>query len=102
MKYTFTVLITTLLLFSTINLFGQTPFQCTGDFYLLRNVGFGQRALSELSVNINTNSVVFTAITGNVGANVSPIGYRSTDNFIYGVHSTQDRLYRIDANGNFL
>ncbi len=78
--------------------YSQVPFNCTGDFYTsLTNSG--SSSLSKVTVDANGN-VVFTTINNNVGASVNAIGYRVTDNLIYGVNPTTENLYRIDANGN--
>lgn len=82
-----------------ISLFAQTPFNCTGDFYTSLTSGFGNSSLHQVTVDANGN-VNFTTINGNIGAQMNAIGYRVTDNLIYGVHPTQENLYRVDANGN--
>ena len=87
------------LLCLNISLSAQTPFTCTGDFYSSLTSGFGNSSLQLITVNAN-GTVNFNQINGNIGAQVNAIGYRVTDNFIYGVHPTQENLYRIDANGN--
>jgi len=76
----------------------QVPFTCTGDFYSSLTSGFGNSSLEKITFDANGN-VVFTTINGDIGAQINAIGYRVTDNLIYGVHPTQENLYRIDATG---
>lgn len=91
-----------LLLFSflcfNIILYAQTPFTCTGDFYTSLTSGFGNSSLQKVTVDAN-GTINFTTINGNIGAQLNAIGYRVTDNLIYGVHPTQENLYRVDATG---
>lgn len=76
----------------------QVPFSCTGDFYSSLTPGFGNSSLEKITFDANGN-VIFTTINSNIGAQINAIGYRVTDNLIYGVHPTQEDLYRIDATG---
>lgn len=78
-------------------LFAQTPFICDGSFYLsLSNSGTSQfyRVIRDPA----SGTISFSPLPNNAGANINAIGYRVTDNLIYGI-SNNDRLYRIDATG---
>lgn len=81
-----------------LTLLAQVPFNCTGDFYTSLTTGNNNSSLHQVTVDVN-NNVTFTTINGNIGAQMNAIGYRVTDNLIYGVHPTQEDMFRIDATG---
>ena len=81
-----------------LTLFAQVPFNCTGDLYTSLTTGSNNSSLHKVTVDANGN-VNFTTINGDIGAQMNAIGYRVTDNLIYGVHPTQENLYRVDATG---
>ena len=89
----------TISLFFTANLFSQTPFTCDGSFYLsLTSSGSSQ--FYRVTIDPVTNNVVFSALANGAGANINAIGYRITDNLIYGVNPSSGNLYQIDATGS--
>lgn len=78
----------------------QEPFPCTGDFYLSLSNNQGNSTFYQLIFDPLTNNANFNQISvGNSGATVNAIGYRSTDNLIYGVNPTTQALFQIDASG---
>lgn len=96
-KKLFSLFITVLFL---TNVQAQEPFVCKGDFYL---------ALSQNGANSNFFRVEIDPITSDVTFNQLPntgidfinsLGYRITNNLIYGLNPDSYRLYIIDANGD--
>jgi gliding motility-associated-like protein len=78
----------------------QTPFVCDGAFYLSLGTGGTNTTFYEVTVDNVTGNVLFNSLAAaNSGASINGIGYRITDNFIYGVTSSSGGLYRIDATG---
>lgn len=76
----------------------QTPFVCDGSFYLSLGNG-GTSQFYRVVRDPASGTVSFNALPNNAGFNINAIGYRVTDNFIYGVISNTDQLYRVDATG---
>lgn len=90
-----------LILFSVVQANAQVPFTCSGEFYLTLSPGGGANSFFyEVEVDTNSN-VIFNQIgNSDIGVYLNGIGYRSTDNLIYGVHPSDMDLYQLDANGN--
>lgn len=88
-----------LLVIVLIHAFGlaQQPFVCGGDFFICLTPSSNS---SFYRIIYNGTTVSFNNFTGNSTDRLNSIGYRSTDNFIYGVNPNNLRLYRIDAQGN--
>lgn len=84
-------------LYLNILAYSQTPFVCTGDFYISLSSG-GSTSLNQINIDAFGNAN-FTNITNNISNSINAIGYRSTDNLIYGVIPGSGALYQIDANG---
>ncbi len=76
----------------------QTPFVCDGSFYLALGTGNGS-TIYRVNIDNNTGNVLFNSLGNNTGLNINSIGYRITDNLIYGLHPSNKSLYRIDATG---
>ncbi len=76
------------------------PFSCGGDFYMvLANAG-GNSQLYNVLIDPLTEEVIFDPIsTGGAGERLNAIGYRPTDNYIYGINPSTFELNRIGANG---
>jgi gliding motility-associated-like protein len=75
------------------------PFQCDGDFILsLTN----QSPSKLFKLDIMSNGVVdFKELSmGTTDKFINAIGYRTTDNYVYGIDPNKHELYRIDATGN--
>lgn len=89
-----------LFLLSINTLSAQTPFVCDGAFYLSLGTGGTNTTFYEVTVDNVTGNILFNSLAAaNSGASINGIGYRITDNFIYGVTSNSGGLYRIDATG---
>ncbi len=76
----------------------QTPFVCDGSFYLsLSNGGTSQfyRVIRDPA----SGTISFSSLPNSAGLTINAIGYRVTDNFIYGMDPNSGELYRIDASG---
>lgn len=79
--------------------YGQTPFTCEGQLFLTLEPNNAQQ-LVQISIDPFSNETVFSTINDDLGVQVNAIGYRITDNLIYGIDPTRYHLYRIDALGN--
>ena len=89
-----------LLLSLAIGAYAQVAFQCKGQYYASLSPSLhGPSDLYEVKIDPATNLAIFDPIKINVGKNVNAIGYRSSDNLIYGVDPDEFFLYRLDANG---
>ncbi len=86
-------------LFFSVSIFGQTPFECDGNIYVTNVVQNDNVRLLELLEN--RNDLQFVPFDATFPYNVNSIGYRRTDNLIYGINPTSHILYQIDATGNF-
>jgi gliding motility-associated-like protein len=76
----------------------QVPFVCKGDYFLVAAPS-GSSTLFQVEIN-QSGGVEFDAITaGTVGFILNSIGYRSKDNFIYGIDDNTEQLYLVDAEG---
>ncbi|MFT5166183.1 MAG: gliding motility-associated-like protein [Saprospiraceae bacterium] len=75
------------------------PFECEGDFFLaLANTG--NSIFYRVEIDQNTNAVLFNALpAANSGVRINAIGYRITDNYIYGVEIGTSNLCQVDATG---
>ncbi|MEM7368958.1 MAG: gliding motility-associated C-terminal domain-containing protein [Bacteroidota bacterium] len=84
-----------------MTLWAQVPFVCDGDFYLSLTPS-GQGSVStfyRLTVD-PTNAVAFSIFpNAPLGVPLNAIGYRSTDNLIYGMYSSSHGLVQIDSTG---
>ena len=79
---------------------GQEPFICEGNFYLALGSGFSNSTVYEVEIDPNSGDAVFNSLAfTDSGADLNALGYRSTDNFIYGVNPFSLQLYRVDATG---
>ncbi len=88
-----------ILLFFLGNDLQAQPFDCAGDFFLSLT-GSGPSIFYRVEIDPVTNDVLFDPLSaGNAGAEINAIGYRITDNYIYGVNPVNFNLYRIDATG---
>ncbi|MCB9276700.1 MAG: gliding motility-associated C-terminal domain-containing protein [Lewinellaceae bacterium] len=77
----------------------QPPFVCRGNFYLVITPQ-SSSSLYEVTIDATTGNVVFQDLPASgMGFTLNGIGYRSVDNYIYGVDHLSGWLYRIDGNG---
>ncbi len=78
----------------------QEPFTCGGQYFLsLSPTVTSNSGLYLVEIDPATGNTVFDPIATSVGATVNAMGYRSTDNFIYGVHPINLNLYRLGQDG---
>lgn len=78
---------------------GQVPFECNGNFFLSLTDN-GQSQFFTLEINPTTGGVDFNSLGATSGFRINGVGYRSTDNLIYGVSPVNSQfLYQIDATG---
>ncbi len=77
----------------------QTPFNCDGELYLtFYNVG-ATTILNEVDI-LSPSNATFNPVGSELPFRVNSVGYRITDNFIYGLHPSNRDLYRVDATGS--
>ena len=79
-------------------LIAQIPFVCQNNFYFSFGSSFGSSQLHEVIID-NSGNVDFVQLPQSTNVSLNAIGYRSTDNLIYGVGTSDERLYKIDATG---
>ena len=87
---------------NAVQCFGQNHFVCRGNFFLSFSTN-SETSVFEANIDPNTNEAVYNILPGPpMNFLFNAMGYRSTDNFIYGIKSTaaNEDLIRIDANGN--
>jgi gliding motility-associated-like protein len=79
----------------------QTPFVCDGDFFLSLGTSGSNTGFYRVQTDTATGQLVFNGFSpgNNSGARVNAMGYRVTDNLIYGVHPDGNTLYQIGADG---
>ncbi len=95
------ILLLTILVFSVSVLFAQEPFVCDGNYYLSLRKGVpDQSKLFRIESNEDFSEVVFTDVgPDSVGVYLNSIGYRRTDNFIYGIDPDNLDLFKLDREG---
>ena len=74
----------------------QEPFVCEAQFFMTIT-GTSRSALIQLEIDPNTFEVVMTTLREDLGASVNAIGYRKTDNLIYGIDPDRYELLRIGS-----
>ena len=78
----------------------QEPFVCQCNFYISLSPT-GSSTVYKFQIDPNTDNVVLEALpAGGLGFTINSIGYRITDNFIYGIQTETLNLYRIGADGS--
>jgi gliding motility-associated-like protein len=96
----FRIYISVFLTIYLIHLQAQKPFVCQGQYYLSLTK---ERSLSselyEVKFSSNGQSVYFDPISTSIGLVLNGMGYRITDNFIYGMDPTMARLRRVGSDG---
>ena len=85
-------------LIGTTLLVAQEPFVCQNNFYFSFGSSSGASQLHEVIIEPN-GDVNFLPLPNTTGVSLNAVGYRSTDNLIYGVGTVDERLYQIDATG---
>ena len=94
-----TLLSIILALIAACPLHTQVPFSCDGSAYLVISPGSFTR-VHRVTAELSTGNVVFELLSETQGVELNGIGYRRTDNLIYGISFHDDGLYRVDATGN--
>ena len=80
----------------------QEPFICQGQYFLSLSTNIGSNSgLFLVEVDDVSGNTIFNPIATSVGLNMNAIGYRKTDNFIYGVNPNPSflRLSRVGSDG---
>ena len=80
-------------------LLAQEPFICTGDFYLSLSQNGGNSNLFQVEIDPITNNVNFNQFPNTASDLVNSLGYRISNNLIYGLNPYSFRLYIVDATG---
>jgi gliding motility-associated-like protein len=96
--YTYFLLLTFILLGISPTI-AQIPFVCQNNFYFSFSSGFNNPSQLHEVIIGNDGNVTFVPLPRSTGVNLNAIGYRSTDNFIYGIGVQDHRLFKIDATG---
>lgn len=79
---------------------GQEAFICRGNYYLALTDGPGFTTVYEVSIDPGTGKAVFDPLSvGTSGTDFNAMGYRYSDNYIYGVNSGNLELYRLGTDG---
>ena len=77
------------------------PFPCTGDFILTISSDTEASNFYKLLVSAEQGgTIIFEEISQKQGPYLNAIGYRKSDNYIYGIAPKDGDLYRLDASGN--
>lgn len=86
---------------SYLSTMAQVPFVCDGDFFLSLGTNGTTTGFYRVQSNPTTGLLTFNGFSpnNNSGAVVNAMGYRVTDNFIYGVDPDGSTLYRIGSDG---
>lgn len=78
----------------------QTPFTCKGQYYLsLTKSGFNSSGLYRVKISDNGLNIYLDTISPAIGLVLNAMGYRITDNFIYGMDPNTARLRKIGSDG---
>ncbi len=85
-------------IFSALTIYAQEPFVCQNNFYFSFGSSNGASQLHEVIIESNGN-VNFDPLENSTGVAMNAVGYRSTDNLIYGIGTATQRLYQVDATG---
>ena len=89
-------LIVSSLIFGKV-LLAQQPFSCEGQMFAISENG---QSLISLYISPGNNAIVQSLINPMLPKSVSVLGFRATDGLLYGIGSDDQRLYRMDANGD--
>ena len=79
---------------------GQEAFTCRGNYYLAITDGAVMTTVYEVVIGAAAGQVAFDPLSeGTSGADLNGLGYRYSDNFIYGVNAETLELYRVGKDG---
>ena len=91
--------ITAIICLMSWHLQAQGPFICEGNYYLALTNGTAFTTVYEVEIDTSTGDIVFDALSsGTSGGDLNAIGYRYSDNYIYGINSDDFALYRVGTN----
>ena len=89
-----------ILLLWSYGVYGQQPFTCKGQYYLsLTKGGSNSSGLYEVKISTDGQQVYLDTISSSIGLVLNAMGYRITDNFIYGMDPNSARLRKIGSDG---
>ena len=77
-------------------LFSQTPFVCKDQAFGMMS---GSSEFVNLVISPTNSAITVSSINPNIGVNINSIGYRRTDNLIYGIDPLNHHLFQVDATG---
>ena len=78
----------------------QVLFECKGKYYLsLTRSGAQSSGLYEVKINPDGTKIFLDTISPSIGLVLNGMGYRITDNFIYGMDPNTPRLRKIGRDG---
>ena len=95
-------IIITSLLWTVQPIIAQEPFICQGQYFLSLSASISSNSgLFLVEIDPDSGTTLFNPVATSIGATMNAIGYRRTDNYIYGVNpnSNSFRLYRVGADG---
>ncbi|HRG40272.1 MAG TPA: gliding motility-associated C-terminal domain-containing protein [Saprospiraceae bacterium] len=79
---------------------GQTPFTCKGQYYLsLTKNGSQSSGLYEVKIPTSGAQIYLDTISTSIGLVLNGMGYRITDNLIYGIDPNTAHLRKIGSDG---
>ena len=84
----------------TANLTFSQPFVCDGDFYLSQTEQGSNTQIYRVLIDPVTGDAIFDPLPMTIPTELNAIGYRITDNYIYGVNPTTNELWRINNDGS--
>lgn len=78
----------------------QEPFNCIGQYYLsLTKDGLNSSGLYEVKISNDGKNIYLDTIASSIGLVLNGMGYRITDNLIYGIDPNTARLRKIGKDG---
>ena len=96
----FRVLALFICLLTSTYIFSQVPFTCEGQFFV-SVTNNNRSSIFECKINTNDGQVEFSPINDEpYFFPLNAIGYRYTDNLIYGINPDNNNLFHFDREGN--
>lgn len=90
----------TLFILTIFYLDAQEPFECKGQYYLsLTKTGSRSSGLYRVRIAQDGSSVFLDTISSSIGLVINAMGYRITDNFIYGMDPNTAMLRKVGKDG---
>ncbi len=78
----------------------QEPFECKGQYYLsLTRSGAQSSGLYEVKIDPDGTSIYLDTISASIGLVINAMGYRITDNLIYGMDPNTAMLRKVGRDG---